>query len=295
VRYGFCLPHHRPYASRELVLEAARRGEAAGYDTLWLSDHIVPPLEQVMRRVYLEPLVLTGWVAAATSRVKLGYSVLVIPQRNPVLLAKQLATIDVMSEGRIIVGVGVGYLETEFRALNADYHRRGHLADEYLRVMHELWTNPDPEFHGDTIDVEGVYFWPKPLQRPGPPIIVGGHSAAALRRAVELGDGWQPDSNVPLDQLAARIAEFRRLRNEAGRPAPTVSYRALTRFAEASSSAREPFTGSPEAILRDFETCAEAGVDELNVELGGPWMESGDEWLADFERLTADVLPHAPR
>ena len=103
MRYGFCLPHHRSYATRDLILETARRGEALGYDTIWLSDHIVPPLDEQFRRVYFEPLVLTGWVASATSRVKLGYSVLVLPYRNPVVLAKQLATIDVMSEGRIIV------------------------------------------------------------------------------------------------------------------------------------------------------------------------------------------------
>ena len=294
MRYGFCLPHHRPYASAGLILEAARRGEAEGYDTLWLSDHVVPPVSEAMRRVYFEPLALTGWVASVTSRIRLGYSVLVIPQRNPVLLAKQLATIDVMSAGRIIVGVGVGYMEDEYRALNADFHRRGRLADEYLRAIRELWTNPDPKIHGETIHVEGVAFWPKPLQQPGPPIIVGGQSAAALRRAVQLGDGWQPDA-VPLDTLADRIGEYRRLCAEAGRPTPTVSYRARTRFLDAAPSPREPFTGTPDQIAEDYRACADAGVDELNIEPGGPWLDSADDWLAVFERVTQDVLPRAPR
>ena len=294
MRYGFCLPHHRPYATRDLILEAARRGEALGYDTLWLSDHIVPPLEERMRRIYFEPLVLTGWVASVTSRVRLGYSVLVLPYRNPVVLAKQLATIDVMSEGRIIVGIGVGIMEGEYRALGVPFNRRGRLADEYLRVIRELWTSPEPRFHGETIHVEDVYFWPKPLQQPGPPIIVGGTSARAIRRSVELGDGWHPDT-MPMAELAAGIQAYRQLCAEAGRPAGTISYRVRFRFDDAVSAPRESFVGTPADMIEDLHALAEAGVDELNIEPGAPWVDTAEAWQASFDRFTAEVLPHGPR
>ncbi len=298
MRYGFCLPHHRSYATRDLILETARRGEALGYDTIWLSDHIVPPLDEQFRRVYFEPLVLTGWVASATSRVKLGYSVLVLPYRNPVVLAKQLATIDVMSEGRVIVGVGVGVLEVEYRALGVPFNRRGRLANEYLRVIRELWTNEQPTFHGETVHVEDVYSLPKPHQQPGPPIVVGGESAPAIRRAVELGDGWHP-STMPLPELAAGIRQYKAMCAEIGRPAGQISYRTRFGFKDAShdtsSGPREPFFGTSAEIVVDLKACAAAGVDELNIEPGAPWVESAEEWSALFDRFTSDVLPHGPR
>jgi probable F420-dependent oxidoreductase len=298
MRYGFCLPHHRSYATRDLILETARRGEALGYDTLWLSDHIVPPLGQQFRQVYFEPLVLTGWVASATARVKLGYSVLVLPYRNPVVLAKQLATIDVMAEGRIIVGVGVGTLEVEYRALGVPFNRRGRLANEYLRVIRELWTNEQPRFHGETVQVENVYSLPKPHQQPGPPIIVGGESVAAIRRAVELGDGWHP-STMPLPELADGIQSYKEMCAAIGRPPGQISYRTRFGFQDAphdpSAGPRQPFFGTPAEIVADLETCAAAGVDELNIEPGAPWIEAAAEWNALFDRFTTDVLPHGPR
>ncbi len=165
-------------------------------------------------------------------------------------------------------------------------------------MIRELWTNEQPRFHGETVHVEDVFSLPKPHQQPGPPIIVGGESAPAIRRAVELGDGWHP-STMPLPELAAGIRSYKAMCAEIGRPAGQVSYR--TRFGfkdaphDASAGPREPFFGTAAEIVADLEACAEAGVDELNIEPGAPWIASSTEWSALFDRFTDEVLPHGPR
>jgi probable F420-dependent oxidoreductase len=290
MRYGFCLPHHRPLASPELILEAARRGEALGYDTIWLNDHLVPPdtPDQQLRRIFYEPLALAGFAAAVTSRVRLGFSVLVLPYRHPVVTAKQLATIDAMSGGRLIVGVGAGGLEAEFRALGVPVRRRGRLTDEYLRAMLELWTSDAPRFAGETIQFEAITFWPKPAQRPRPPILVGGHSPRALTRAVELGDGWHP-SNRPLADLQAGIRDFRARCERAGRPASLpIVYRTNLRLLDASPGPRQPFSGTPPEIVDDLHAYAAAGLDELIVP--DNTLGHGADKLERMDRLATEVF-----
>jgi probable F420-dependent oxidoreductase len=296
MRYGFCIPHHRLMAAPELILEATRRGEALGYDALWLSDHVVPrdTPDQRQRRIFYEPIALAGVVAGVTSRVRIGFTVLVVPYRHPVVTAKQLATLDAMSGGRLDVGVGVGWMEEEFRALGADFHRRGRLTDEYLRAMRELWTSDRPRFEGETIQFSGLNAWPRPVQQPLP-VLVGGYGSAAIRRAAALGDGWHP-SNMALADLEPRIREFRAACQQAGRPATLpIVYRSDVSLGASASGPRKAFSGSAAEILADLQAFAAAGVDEMVFDFAVPPVETADDWLAALQRFTDEVLPRAPR
>jgi probable F420-dependent oxidoreductase len=188
-----------------------------------VSDHIVLPTKSSApypyspsgefpggaRQDYLEPLILMAWLLAATRRIRVGTSVLVVPYRNPVVTAKQLATLDALSGGRVIVGCGVGWWPEEFQALAAPpFGERGAVTDEYIRVMKDLWTRDDPGFTGKYYQVSDVTLLPKPVQRPHPPIWIGGHTGAALRRAGELGDGWHPIGlRAPAGLTPAEYAE----------------------------------------------------------------------------------------
>jgi probable F420-dependent oxidoreductase len=173
----------------------ARRAEELGYDSLWAAEHVVlpsprvPPSPMEPGEEILDPLVTLGFLAGCTRRVRLGTGVVVLPQRNPLILAKQLASVDVLSRGRLLFGAGAGYLEPELRALGVDPAGRGARTDEYLATVRSLWYDDEPAFHGDHVDLEGVDAHPRPVQRPVP-VVIGGHSPRAHRRAVEQGDEW---------------------------------------------------------------------------------------------------------
>jgi probable F420-dependent oxidoreductase len=181
----------RPGAAARL----ARRAEELGYDSLWAGEHVVLPSPKVRPspmepdEPILDPLVALAHLAAVTERVRLGTGVIILPQRNPVVLAKQLASLDVVSGGRLLFGLGVGYLEPEMRAIGTPMEARGARCDEYLAAMRALWEAEAPAFRGEHVSFEGVDAHPRPIQRPLP-VVVGGHSAAAHRRAARHADGW---------------------------------------------------------------------------------------------------------
>jgi probable F420-dependent oxidoreductase len=180
-----------PVAARAI----AHRAEELGYDSLWAPDHVVLPSPRVApspmepTEAILDPLVTLGFLAACTRRVRLGTGVVVLPQRNPLILAKQLAGVDVLSGGRLMFGAGAGYLEPELRALGVPVSSRGARMAEYLAAIRSLWYDEQPAFHGEHVDFEGLDAHPRPVQRPVP-LVIGGHSARAHRRAVEHGDEW---------------------------------------------------------------------------------------------------------
>lgn len=185
-----------PCSHPEAAARVARAAEAAGFDSLWGGEHVVlpdprvPPSPLEPEDRITDPIVSLAFLAAHTSRIRLGTGIIIVPQRNPLVLAKQLATLDVLSNGRLIFGVGVGYLEPEFRALGIPYGTRGAVTDEYLAAMRAIWSEPRPAYRGRHVSFEGVQAHPQPVQRPGPPIVIGGHTPAAFRRAVEQGQGW---------------------------------------------------------------------------------------------------------
>jgi probable F420-dependent oxidoreductase len=196
----------------------ARLAEEAGFESLWVGDHIALPAELEGERPRLEVVAAVSHLAAVTSRVRLGFGVIVLPQRQPVLLAKQLTSLDILAKGRLTVGIGVGYVEPELRAMGVSLAERGARTDEYLAAMRILWTEPAPSFQGRFVSFSGVFQRPPPVQRPHPPIVVGGHSAAAQRRAVTAANGWY-GVYLEVGETAAALARLRKVAAECDRPA----------------------------------------------------------------------------
>jgi probable F420-dependent oxidoreductase len=208
-------------ADPELQVRVARAAEDAGFDSVWTGEHVAMPLHDnpvptPPETPFLDSLVALTNVAAHTRRVRLGTGILVLPHHNPVLVAKALASLDVISAGRLIAGFAAGYVEAEFAALGVDFHRRGAITDEYLAAIRTLWTDELPRFAGRFAAFGDIRFEPKPRQRPHPPIVVGGHAAPALKRAARFGDGWY-GFGLTVDAATPLIGELRRLRAELGR------------------------------------------------------------------------------
>ena len=286
MRYGFYLPTRGRTATPEDLEALVRRGEALGFASVMIADHIVFPSVVTSKYPYtvsgvfpgqgdaLEQLALMAFIAGKTERLRLVTSVMILPYRNPVATAKTLATIDVLSRGRVTVGVGVGWLREEFEALGAaDFDRRGAVSDEYLRIFKALWTESPVSFAGEFYRFDDVRCLPEPVQKPHPPIWIGGHSKAALRRVARLGDGWHPvgaNPAVPLTPADLRrdLDELYRLTEAEGRDpsALTISYKAPLYDASrpvAAGADRRPFSGSSDQIAEDIATYERLGVSEL--------------------------------
>ena len=194
MKFGIWVPNCRHLATPEIICRTAVRAEALGYDSIWVSDHVIVPdanLERFGAAVY-DPLITLAVAAGATKRVQLGTTVLIVPYRNPVVTAKMVSSLDALSGGRVVLGIGAGWLEEESSMLGVPFAERGPMTDEYMAAMRELWTSPAPSFNGKYTQFSGLHFEPKPIQKPHPPIWVGGHARASLRRAAEIGAAWHP-------------------------------------------------------------------------------------------------------
>ena len=205
MEFGVFMPMRGPLATVGNVVRLAQHAELLGFSAIGFPDHIVIPRSVSPHYPYsesgefhgvaagdcLDPLIMMALVAGKTERIRLLNSILVVPHRPAVLTAKMLATIDVVSGGRLIVGCGVGWMREEFEAIGApDFDRRGTVTDEFIRAFHDLWTNENPAFEGQYVRYKDITFEPKPVQKPHPPIWTGGESPPALRRAARLADGW---------------------------------------------------------------------------------------------------------
>jgi probable F420-dependent oxidoreductase len=286
MRYGFYLPTRGGCATPEALEAIVERGEALGFHSVMIADHLVFPTAIASKYPYtvsgvfpgggdaLDQLTLVGFVAARTRRLRLVTSVMILPYRNPVLTAKMLATLDVLSRGRLTVGVGVGWLREEFEALGApDFDRRGAASDEYLQIFKALWTQNPASFRGQFYRFESLRCLPQPVQKPHPPIWIGGHSAPALRRVARHGDGWHPVGANPavplrLSELRALLDQLLRLTEAEGRdPARlTISFKAPVYDVSAvtiGGGERRPFSGSAQQIADDIGAYEKLGVSEL--------------------------------
>src|SRR6266511_978806 len=194
MRIGFSLLNIWGIEDSQALVGLASRSEELGFDSVWVHDHVFNVghvFDRIGGKPYYEPLTLLSFVAARTRRVRLGTSVLVLPYHNPIRLAKTAATLDVLSGGRLILGVGVGLIEKEIRAMGSPFAERGAFTDEAIAVMRSLWPEDEPSFDGKYHRFAGMKFSPKPLQKPSIPVVIGGVSGAAIRRAARVGDGWQ--------------------------------------------------------------------------------------------------------
>src|SRR4051812_7279215 len=224
LNFGLFGLHRGENTNPETLTQRAQLAEAAGFESVWVGDHVTLPYGaqaipgNPADQPRLEVVVALAYLAAVTTRVRLGVGVIVLPQRQPVLLAKQLTTVDVLSNGRLIFGVGVGYLEPELQALGANLSDRGARTDEYLAAMRAIWDEQAPSFGGRFVSFSEVMQRPLPVQRPNPPVIVGGSSTAAYRRAIQSGDGFY-GSRMSVEHAAEVLAELRALAQTVERPA----------------------------------------------------------------------------
>jgi probable F420-dependent oxidoreductase len=292
MKFGFYLPNHGPNARPERLARIAQQGDAAGFYCMVAGDHILVP-----NRVdspypytlsgefsggetgeYFEQLTLLTFLAGITTNIRLVPSVMIVPYRPPLLAAKVLATLDVLSQGRLTLGVGVGWMEEEFVALDAPpFDRRGEVTNEYLRAYKELWTSDNPTFEGEFCQFSDIQFLPKPVQKPHPPIWVGGQSRRAMRRAAELGNGWHPVGAIPAaplepEELAQNIAVMHRYAERAGRDPSEieVSMKApLYDSATTSDGPRRRFAGTPDQVLQDVQTYSDVGVSDIIFDIRG--------------------------
>jgi probable F420-dependent oxidoreductase len=274
MHFGVWIPNVRHLAVPAVMRRTAMRAEQLGYESVWVSDHVVVPAANVKNfgRTVFDPLVTLGVLAGATSRVKLGTTVLIIPYRNAVVTAKMVSSLDALSGGRVVLGIGAGWVAAESAMLSVPFAERGPMTDEYLDVMRELWTSDAPSFTGKYTQLADVVFEPKPLQTPHPPIWVGGHTRAALRRTVRVGAAWHPINRPPAELRAGR-AEIARLCREQGRTAvPALTLRNDVRLlgpGEApppSAHAGRVIAGEPAAVVDQIRELADCGVEHLVLE-----------------------------
>ena len=288
MKYGFYLPSGGPAAQPDNLAIIARQGDKLGFFCMVMPDHVVQPRVVESQYPYsitgdiqqahstasderLEQITTLAYLAGITEQIKLVTSVMIIPYRNPILTAKMLSTLDMLSKGRLILGAGVGWMEEEFELLNAEpFAERGAVTNEYLRAFIELWTNDDPTFEGKYVNFSNITFLPKPVQKPYPPIWIGGQSKPAIRRAAQIGDAWHPVGAIPAaplepEELAENLALLRDYAEKAGRDPSKiqVSVKAPLYDANSSGDIRRRFSGSADEVRQDVQTYADVGVTHL--------------------------------
>ena len=288
---GICLPHYGKAMEPSGMRRFAESAESLGFDSLWVTDHVIIPRDRDMlyKERMLDPLATLNYLAGVTSRIRIGTSVIVLPYRHPALVAKMLATADVLSGGRVIFGAGVGGVEGEFRALNADYEHRGEVADEYLRVIKSLWTDPSADYEGRFVCIKGMFFSPAPAQRPHPPVWIGGSTKRAGRRTVDFGDAWHA-TNVTVEQFTEIGRHIRRLSEKSGRATPPkINIRMPVYFDGHLPPGRSGLEGDDASIIRQAKAYMDVGADHLVF--GLPDL-TFDEAMSQTERLAKKVNPN---
>ena len=305
MKVGFGLPQMGPAASLDGVVKAAQRAEELGYDSVWVVERLLYPLKpqtpypgtpdgslpDIYKRV-LDPLATLTFIAAKTTRVGLGTSVLDIPYYNPVMLARQLTTLDVLSQGRLRLGMGLGWSKDEYDAVGATFKGRGARADEFLRVLKAIWTTDPVEFHGKFYHVPKSIIQPKPVQKPHPPIYMGSFSEAALKRVAKYADGWNP-VGIPVEGMGQMFQGVKEMAKAEGRD--PSSLRLLVRAhpditEKPLGKDRWAFAGTLDQIKEDISRCRELAVEELFFDpIFSPDGQSLDLFLSRMEQMRALV------
>ena len=266
--YGLCLPNFPDGASPEGIEAAAEVAERLGWSTVWTTDHLLVPHADSADygRIY-DAIVTLAWVGARHPGVRLGTSVIVVPMRNAVTLAKDLATLDSLSGGRVIAGVGIGWNETEFANVGAAdrFHVRGAYLDETVSLWRHLWSGSSEPFHGRFHTIDDFVFGPLPVQAPLP-IVMGGRAARALERAGRSADGYQSSSTSPA-AYAERVAVIAAAAEAAGRPTPPLAARAQVRFGDHAEGSYA-MHGTPEEIAAEVRAYAALGVEHIALGFG---------------------------
>jgi len=273
MKMGFAVPVSGAWATPAHVRRVATRAEQLGYHSLWTFQRLLSPPDDSWAPVYrsvLDPVAALGYLAALTDRIRLGVAVLNLPFASPALLAKQLSTLDILSDGRLDVGLGNGWAELEFAASGVDLHRRGARAEEYLDLLDKLFTEARVEHHGEFYRVPAAVLAPKPVQRPYPPLLLGGTAPAALRRAGRRCAGWVSSSRADLATIATSVATVREAAASVGRDPDELRMvcRGAVKLRDGLPDAdRSYLTGSVAQVITDIGALQRAGITEFFVDL----------------------------
>ena len=313
MQIGFNLPISGPMAAPDVMANIAQLGESLGFDYLTLTDHIALPDSNAPGYPYsttgefytpdpghrFELLTATAWIAARTSKVRIVLAVMVVPHRPAIVTSKMLATIDVLSGGRLVIGIGAGWLKVELDAVaTTPFAERGAVTDEFMDAMRTVWTQDKPVFHGKYVNIDGLLTDPKPLQKPHPPIWVGGESGPSMRRAARIGDAWYPigSNNAhlldTLPRLTAGIARIRDLTRAAGRDpaAMGITYR-VKRHGQPAPAAtdgnRKLFTGTVGNTIEDIAAVRQLGVTAIDFDFEG---RDAEKSATDMKKFLDEVL-----
>jgi len=309
MNFGLHVPASSPTVKAEDLVRFAQQAEALGFYCLTLADHIVVPRDISVPYPYtvdgkypgagyhLETLTTMGFLAGATKRIRFATSVMIAPYRNPIITAKMLSSLDVLSNGRVIVGLGVGWMKEEFESLQAPpFEDRGKVTDEYIKALRELWTSDNPSFNGKYCNFSNIVFMPKPVQKPAIPIWIGGHSKHAIRRAGQLGDGWHPIGGVPSihlepDDVKKEMGTLAEHAQKAGRDPKTIRVAlkgSLFDKEKKIEGRRRRFMGTAEEIASDIREYRAAGVDTIIFDVRRPNIT---ETLERMEWMAKEVFP----
>jgi probable F420-dependent oxidoreductase len=314
MRIGFNLPVSGPMAAPAVMAKVARLGEKLGFDYLTMTDHVALPDTNTPGYPYsetgefyspdpghrMEQLTAAAWVAAKTDKIRIVLAVMVVPHRPAVVASKMLATIDVLSEGRLDIGIGAGWLKSEIDAVaTTPFAERGAVTDEYIDAFRAIWTQPRVTFHGKYTNIQDLLLDPKPVQKPYPPIWVGGETRPSMRRAARIGDVWYPigtNKSHMLDtlpRLKAGMSRLRAMTEAAGRAPDSVgtAYR-IKRYAYAAPLAgdgnRQLFSGTIQNVVDDVHALKELGVVALDFDFEG---RDADKAIADMTEFARNVMP----
>lgn len=300
MQLGVGLPISGAWATPDNMRRVAARAEELGYASLWTYQRLLHPTDKEWGPEYHavhDPITALSFVAGLTSRIRLGLAVVNLPFYSPVVLAKALTTLDIVSGGRLDVGLGLGWSPLEFEAAGVSFAGRGARAEEFLRCLRTVWTEPEVEYSGDFYTVPRCRIEPKPAQSPHPPLLLGGTAEPALQRAGRLADGWISSSRTDLTAIGSQIAVVKAAAREAGRDADALRFvvRGVVRL-EAGAADRRPLQGTAGHIRSDLRDLEGHGVTEVFFDLNyDPRVVSDDTdpaWTADYtERLLSELAP----
>ncbi len=289
MKLGFSLSNNQGIEDVQTIIRLATRAEELGFDSVWASDHVFNVsyvYERIGDRPYYDPLTILSYIAAVTTRIGLGTSVLVLPYHHPMRLAKAAATLDVLSGGRVRLGVGVGVIAEEIQAMGSPYAERGARTDEAIAIMQALWTQAVPSHNGKVYQFSGMAFSPKPVQKPHIPILIGGVSRAAIRRAARVGNGWHPTAMTPeaLRESMDYLAEQARL---AGRTASDVPV-SISIPLQGGRPGRYALGLEPTEMIEKINTFAHLGVETVVI---SPYTGAAPEMTQALEVIAQEVMP----
>ncbi len=309
MQFGLHLPASSFGVTSADLIRFARQAEALGFYCITVADHVIVPENLSVPYPYtvdgkypgtgyhLETLTTMAFLAGVTERIRFVTSVMIAPYRNPIITAKMLASLDVLSQGRVIVGLGVGWMKEEFETLSTPpFAERGRVTDEYIKAFRELWTSENPSFRGKYCNFSNIVFTPKPVQKPAIPIWIGGHSRQAIRRAGQLGDGWHPIGGVPTiplepEEMVKNLELLAGYAEKAGRNPKDIRVALkgslFDREKQASPGKRRRFIGSAEEIATDIREYRDAGVDTMIFDVRRPTVT---ETLERMEWMAKEVI-----